>query len=107
MRRLLCALIRGYQRFISRWLHAMVPGSGCRFYPTCSQYAIEAIQIHGVIRGGGLAAWRILRCHPWGGGGEDPVPPRRVCNRCDGEVDDPAGMGSTAGRPNQHDPGSQ
>lgn len=101
MRRLLCAMIRGYQRFISRWLHAMVPGSGCRFHPTCSQYAIEAIQGHGVFRGGWLALWRILRCQPWGGGGEDPVPPPRSC--CQGAVDDPVGMRSTAGRPEPQD----
>ncbi|SHK80180.1 hypothetical protein SAMN05443637_11293 [Pseudonocardia thermophila] len=49
----------------------------CRFYPSCSQYAVEALQIHGVLRGVGLTTWRLLRCHPWHPGGADPVPPRR------------------------------
>jgi putative membrane protein insertion efficiency factor len=46
----------------------------CRFMPSCSQYAIEALQKHGAIKGGWLAAKRLLRCHPWGGHGYDPVP---------------------------------
>jgi len=62
-------LIRGYQLLISPYL----PGS-CRYQPTCSQYAIEAISRHGVLKGGWLAARRIGRCHPWGGWGYDPVP---------------------------------
>lgn len=65
----LIAPIRFYQRYIS----PMSPPS-CRFTPTCSQYAIEAIQKHGPIRGLWLAVRRILRCHPWGGSGYDPVP---------------------------------
>lgn len=77
MKRLLIVLIRGYQTLISRWLHALIPGSGCRFHPTCSQYAIDALTTHGLLRGGRLAVVRVLRCHPWGGGGEDPVPPLR------------------------------
>lgn len=106
MKRLLCALIRGYQLFISRWLHALVPGSGCRFHPTCSQYAIDALQTHGVVRGLRLALWRILRCHPWGGGGEDPVPPvaaghHGLDSNDEATVDDRARMGSTAGRSGQ------
>jgi uncharacterized protein len=52
-------------------------GLGCRFQPTCSQYALEAIQQHGSIRGCGLALGRLCRCHPWGGSGYDPVPPVR------------------------------
>lgn len=55
----------------------MFPGS-CRFTPTCSQYAVEALRIHGPAKGLWLAAKRILRCHPWGGSGYDPVPPPRV-----------------------------
>lgn len=62
-------LIRFYRHAIS----PMFPPA-CRYTPTCSQYAIEAISRHGLIRGGLLAAKRILRCHPWGGSGYDPVP---------------------------------
>lgn len=61
--------IRFYQLFIS----PLTPPS-CRFVPTCSQYAVEAIRRHGVVRGGWLAVKRLLRCHPWGGSGYDPVP---------------------------------
>ena len=46
----------------------------CRFMPSCSEYALEAVTQHGAIRGTGLAVWRVLRCHPWGGWGYDPVP---------------------------------
>lgn len=67
--RLLIAPIRFYQRFIS----PMLPPA-CRFTPTCSQYAVEAIQKHGPLKGLYLAVRRILRCHPWGGSGYDPVP---------------------------------
>ena len=66
---LLIAPIRFYQRFIS----PLTPPS-CRYTPTCSQYAIEAIRRHGPIRGLYLAIRRLLRCHPWGGYGYDPVP---------------------------------
>lgn len=68
-RRLVWGLIRGYQLFIS----PVLPMS-CRYAPSCSAYAAEAVQKHGVLRGGGLALKRILRCHPWGGWGYDPVP---------------------------------
>ncbi len=73
MSSLLCLLIRGYQRFLSPLIH-LFPGTGCRFLPTCSQYALEALQQHGLWRGLWLALSRLLRCHPWGGGGFDPVP---------------------------------
>jgi uncharacterized protein len=62
-------LIRGYKRFVS----PVLPPS-CRFYPTCSDYAYEAIEKHGLIKGGRLAIWRVLRCNPFGKGGIDPVP---------------------------------
>ena len=68
-RGLLCLPIRGYKRFISPGL-----GFNCRFTPTCSQYAIEAIKKHGPFKGLYLAVRRLLRCHPWGGSGYDPVP---------------------------------
>ena len=66
---ILVAPIRFYQRFIS----PLTPPS-CRFTPTCSQYALEALRKHGPLRGLYLAVRRILRCHPWGGSGYDPVP---------------------------------
>jgi putative membrane protein insertion efficiency factor len=62
-------LVRGYQLFISPF----VPPS-CRFHPTCSHYAIEALQKHGAVKGFWLALRRIARCHPWHPGGHDPVP---------------------------------
>ncbi|AXT48979.1 membrane protein insertion efficiency factor YidD [Chromobacterium rhizoryzae] len=69
MSRLFVLLIRFYQLAISPWL-----APRCRFQPTCSSYAIEAVKKHGALKGGWLAAKRIGRCHPWGGSGYDPVP---------------------------------
>ncbi|WP_404832951.1 membrane protein insertion efficiency factor YidD [Alcaligenes nematophilus] len=65
----LVLLVRGYQLFISPLL-----GPRCRFYPTCSQYATQALQVHGPLKGTWLAARRLVRCHPWHPGGHDPVP---------------------------------
>ena len=65
------ALIRGYQRYISPNL-----GHHCRFVPTCSEYAVQALTIHGPIKGSLLAVWRILRCNPLCKFGFDPVPPK-------------------------------
>ncbi|MBB5144523.1 MULTISPECIES: membrane protein insertion efficiency factor YidD [Desulfovibrio] len=62
--------IRVYQRCIS----PVLPPA-CRYYPTCSAYAVEAVMTHGVLRGGWLALKRLASCHPWGGSGYDPVPP--------------------------------
>jgi putative membrane protein insertion efficiency factor len=67
--RLLIALVRGYQYLLSPWW-----GTQCRFSPTCSRYAIEALERHGAWKGSALAVRRILRCHPWHAGGFDPVP---------------------------------
>lgn len=64
--------IRFYQLCIS----PMFPAA-CRYTPTCSQYAVEAIQVHGPLKGSWLAIRRILRCHPWGGSGYDPVPEKK------------------------------
>ena len=69
---LLVWLIRGYRLLVS----PVLPPS-CRFHPTCSGYAIEAVKAHGPVRGGAMALVRIARCHPWGGQGYDPVPPAR------------------------------
>lgn len=77
MKMLVVGCIRLYQ-ISSNGLKVLVgmnPGTTCcRFQPTCSHYAIEAVNKHGVLRGGILAVWRIMRCHPWGGHGYDPVP---------------------------------
>lgn len=72
MQTILLALIRGYRYLLSPWL-----GNQCRFYPTCSAYAEQAITIHGSVRGTWLAAARLAKCHPWHAGGLDPVPPRK------------------------------
>ena len=70
MKKILLAMIRFYQRHISPCFPAR-----CRFTPTCSQYAWEAITKYGALKGTGLAIWRILRCNPFCKGGYDPVPP--------------------------------
>ena len=62
-------LIRVYQFFSKRLLHNV-----CRFYPSCSEYAVEAVEKHGAIKGGWLGVKRVCRCHPWHPGGYDPVP---------------------------------
>jgi uncharacterized protein len=68
---LLIGMVRGYRIFISPLLLPC-----CRFYPTCSTYAIAALEIHGPLRGSWLTVKRISRCHPWQPGGYDPVPPK-------------------------------
>lgn len=73
MQRLLLAALRGYRLLLSPWL-----GSACRFTPTCSAYAAEAIARHGAAQGSYLAARRLLRCHPGCAGGCDPVPLRQA-----------------------------
>lgn len=74
MTRILLAMLAFYRRWISPALHAA--GGGCRFVPTCSEYATTAIATHGPLRGTGLAIWRLLRCHPFSRGGLDQVPAR-------------------------------
>ena len=68
---LLALPVRGYRLVFSPWV-----GHGCRYQPTCSVYALEALERHGALRGGWLAFRRIARCHPWGGSGIDNVPQR-------------------------------
>ncbi|HEV2214552.1 MAG TPA: membrane protein insertion efficiency factor YidD [Terracidiphilus sp.] len=77
MTRILLALLQMYKRWVSPALHTLGTG-GCKFVPTCSEYAAEAIQIHGPLKGSWLGARRLLRCHPFGKGGFDPVPPAQV-----------------------------
>lgn len=74
--RVLIVLLRGYQR----WISPALPPT-CRFYPSCSAYAVEALHVHGVFRGCWLTVRRLLRCAPWHPGGIDPVPPRRRVTR--------------------------
>lgn len=69
MKRILIAIVRGYKKYIS----PLLPPS-CRFTPTCSEYAVEALQKHGAWKGSLLAVWRVLRCNPFCKGGYDPVP---------------------------------
>jgi len=90
MRWLICLLIRFYQIAISPPLHLVLgPTAGCRYTPTCSEYALQAVRRHGVFRGLWFGAKRILRCNPWGGSGHDPVPPAQ--DRKGSALDKPAG----------------
>ena len=68
VRMFLIACIKVYRVSLSGWL-----GGQCRFYPSCSRYAEDAIRVHGAVRGTGMALWRVLRCNPFGGGGVDRV----------------------------------
>ena len=70
MKRILLALIRFYQKYIS----PMKRGGTCKYIPTCSEYARQAIEKHGALKGTVLAVWRLLRCNPFSQGGIDPVP---------------------------------
>ncbi|SDR94097.1 hypothetical protein SAMN04489860_0435 [Paraoerskovia marina] len=69
---MLVGIVRAYQSVISP-----MTGPTCKYYPSCSQYALIAVQRHGALRGSGLAAWRVLRCNPWSDGGVDDVPATR------------------------------
>lgn len=70
MKRLMIAIIKFYQKFISRYI---LTGRNCRFYPTCSQYSLEAYEKYGFFKGTFLTVKRILRCHPFNDGGYDPL----------------------------------
>ena len=72
MQRLLTLLIRAYQLVLSPFI-----GQHCRFHPSCSNYTLEAIQVHGALHGSWLGLRRLLRCHPWHPGGLDPVPEKK------------------------------
>lgn len=72
MKHVLIWLLKGYRFAISP-----LYGQVCRYHPTCSAYALEAVQTHGALRGTWLAARRVARCHPWAAGGLDPVPPTK------------------------------
>jgi putative membrane protein insertion efficiency factor len=94
---LLVGLVRGYQLIVSPWF-----APRCKYYPSCSSYALTALRVHGPVRGTGLAAWRLLRCNPWSLGGVDPVPPRRGARAPDGgeqTSDDPPRTSPAGGRP--------
>lgn len=80
MKLLLMGLIRGYQMFLSPWLPP-----ACRFQPTCSQYALEAIDRFGPLQGSWLAARRLCRCHPFHPGGYDPVPLKGQSDHLEGD----------------------
>ncbi|ARS53965.1 membrane protein insertion efficiency factor YidD [Kushneria konosiri] len=83
LRKGLIGLVLVYQYGISPLI-----GPRCRFWPTCSNYAIEAIELHGPLRGSWLALKRLLRCHPFCAGGVDPVPPTETpCKGCEGHAD--------------------
>ena len=69
MKKILIFLIRCYQKYLSP-----LKGTRCPYFPTCSQYGLEAVQKYGAVKGSILAAWRILRCNPFSKGGYDPVP---------------------------------
>jgi uncharacterized protein len=79
MSKVLIALIRVYQYALSPMF-----GQRCKYYPSCSAYAIDALREYGAIRGTGMACWRILRCNPFSHGGFDPVPPRHAHDESDG-----------------------
>ena len=73
----LIGLIRVYQRLVS----PLLPADTCKFHPSCSTYAVDALRAHGLVRGSVLAGWRLLRCHPWNHGGVDRVQDQTLFRR--------------------------
>lgn len=88
----LIALVRVYRLLLSPWL-----GNSCRFEPTCSRYAIAALERHGAVAGGAYAAWRILRCNPWCEGGCDAVPDNKPWERAKASPSTPSAAGLFTG----------
>jgi uncharacterized protein len=83
MARILRIFLKVYKATLSPFLALLTggPGTGCRFAPTCSEYFVEAVEVHGLMVGTWLGLKRILRCHPWGSSGYDPVPARGTKRR--------------------------
>jgi len=77
-------------RFYRRFLSPLLPPA-CRYEPSCSRYALEALAVHGAVAGSWYAARRLARCHPWGGHGHDPVPPPRTARSLTAPPDAPTG----------------
>jgi putative membrane protein insertion efficiency factor len=92
-------LLHGYQLAVSPWL-----GNNCRFQPTCSQYAVEAVELHGVVKGGYLSLRRIIKCHPFNRGGVDLVPGQNSPRQVLGEQCDENNLSTASDRaePHQH-----
>jgi len=84
MARILRIFLKVYKATLSPFLALLTggPGTGCRFAPTCSEYFVEAVEVHGLMVGTWLGLKRILRCHPWGSSGYDPVPARGTKRKC-------------------------